>query len=68
VEAVGGEEGGGEHLVGLHLALVRCTWLYLEVIMGSFRSSFQMRAVQSPTDTRNLGKKGLLAMAYTGPW
>lgn len=63
-----GREGQRAGLVGLHLALLRLALLYLELMMGSLRSSFHSRAVQSPADRKNFGKKGLRTTAYTGPW
>lgn len=55
-------------LVGLHLAAVKFTGLYLDVMMGTLRSSFQSRAVHSPADRKYFGKNGLLATAYTAAW
>ena len=54
--------------MGLHLALLRLALLYLELMMGSLRSSFHSRALQSPADRKYLGKKELRTTAYTGPW
>ena len=43
------------YLVGDQRPPVKLPLWYLLVMMGDFRSSFHTRAVQSPTDRKNLG-------------
>ena len=45
--------------VGDQAALVRYDMWYLVVMIDDAVSSFQMRADQSPTERKNLGKNGL---------